>query len=104
MPMKNIDSRTLKAWLDNGEAVLVDVREPHEHATGVIPQAVLLPLAQVSGRAIANPEGKKLVMQCRSGARSWTAGEILLKEDPDLEIYNLAGGILEWAASGNTVK
>ena len=94
--MKNIDSRTLKAWLDNGEAVLVDVREPQEHATGVIPQAALLPLAQVSRNAIPNVSGKKLVMQCRSGARSQKAA-LMLKQAGFTNVSNLAGGILAWA-------
>jgi rhodanese-related sulfurtransferase len=104
MPIKDIDSKTLKTWLDKGEAILVDVREPSEHTTGVIPQALLIPLGNVSWHTVPAPQGKKLVMQCRSGARSQTAGHILLKENPDLEVYNLAGGILEWVASGNTVN
>ena len=104
MPMKNIDAATLKDWMAKGEAILVDVREPSEHATGVIPGALLVPLATVSGRTVPAPKGKKLVMQCRSGARSQTAGEILLKENPSLEVYNLGGGILEWAASGGAIK
>jgi len=104
MPIKNIDSKTLKLWLEKGEAVLVDVREPFEHSTGTIPGATLLPLASVSKQTIPDFTGKKLVMQCRSGKRSQTAGEILLANNPDLEIYNLAGGILEWAATGGAIK
>ncbi|HEU5046321.1 MAG TPA: rhodanese-like domain-containing protein [Rickettsiales bacterium] len=104
MPIKNIDSQTLKGWMERGEAVLVDVREPSEHATGVIPGAFLLPLSNVSRRTVPAHTGKKLVMQCRSGMRSQTAGNILLADAPDQEIYNLAGGILEWVASGNPIK
>lgn len=104
MPIKDIDSKTLRNWLDKDEALVVDVREPSEHATGVIPQALLIPLGTVSRNTVPNPKGKKLVMQCRSGKRSLTAGEILLRQNPELEIYNLAGGILEWIASGNTIK
>lgn len=104
MPIKNIDSKTLKIWLENNEAILVDVREPSEHSTGVIPGAVLLPLAYVSAQTIPDYIGKKLVMQCRSGKRSQAAGEILLAHNPDIEIYNLAGGILEWVATGNNIK
>lgn len=104
MPIKNVDANTLKTWLKNNEAMLVDVREPAEHNAGVIPGAVLLPLAQVSIRAMPDFTGKKLVMQCRSGKRSQAAAEKLLAENPDLEIYNLTGGILEWVARGNEVK
>lgn len=104
MPIKNIDSKTLKSWLDKDEAVLVDVREPSEHSTGVIPGAILLSLAHVSRQTIPDYTGKKLVLQCRSGHRSQTAGEIVLSYNPDDEIYNLAGGILEWMATGNQIR
>jgi hypothetical protein len=30
--LEEIDPTLLKAWMDKGEAVLVDVREPSEHA------------------------------------------------------------------------
>jgi len=104
MPIKNIDAATLKHWMDKGEAILVDVREPAEHSAGVIPGAILMPLGNVANFKLPDIKGKKVVMQCRSGARSLTAGEILLKGNPDLDIYNLAGGILEWAAAGHSIK
>jgi rhodanese-related sulfurtransferase len=104
MPMKNVDASTLKTWLEKGEAVLVDVREPSETATGIIPGAVLVPLGTVSGKTVPNVAGKKLVMQCRSGKRSQTAAEKLLAENPGLEVYNLVGGIMEWVGSGNSVR
>lgn len=31
MTFKNIDAKTLKKWLENNEAIVVDVREPAEH-------------------------------------------------------------------------
>jgi rhodanese-related sulfurtransferase len=104
MPVKNIDSATLKQWLSKEEAVIIDVREPSEYAAGAIPGAVLLPLRQVSAQALSNAGNKKIVMQCRSGVRSFTAGEIVLAQNPALDVYNLAGGILEWSASGGIVK
>jgi rhodanese-related sulfurtransferase len=104
MPIKDIDAKTLKNWLENGEAVLVDVREPFEHATGIIPEAVLLPLTFVSTDSIPDPAGKKLVFQCRSGHRSQTACEMLVAQTPYLEVYNLTGGIQQWIAEGNPVK
>jgi rhodanese-related sulfurtransferase len=41
-----IDATTLNAWLEAGEAVLVDVREPAEHAGEHIAGAQLLPLSR----------------------------------------------------------
>ena len=102
--MKNIDSLTLKKWLENGEAVLLDVREPAENQASKINGSHLLPLAQVTKNSLPKHEGKKLVIHCHSGKRSQSACAKLLAEDANLEIYNLEGGILAWNAAGNEVK
>lgn len=52
MALKTIDAKTLKTWLDNNEAVLVDVRESAEHAAENITGATLLPLGGVSKSAL----------------------------------------------------
>ncbi len=97
MSIKNVDAKTLKSWIDNKEAVLVDVREPAEHQAANIASATLVPLATVSRHKLPDVRGKKLVLHCQGGKRSMMACEKLLKEDPDLEVYNLEGGINAWA-------
>lgn len=99
--MKNIDSITLKKWLENGEAILVDVREPSENQANKINGSHLLPLGQVSCDFLPEYEGKKLVIHCHSGKRSQSACAKLLSQNPNLEIYNLEGGIVAWNSSGN---
>lgn len=103
MPIQSIDAATLKAWLDNGEAVLVDVREPAEHASGRIPTATSVPLGTVSMSTLPMQPDKKLVVHCKAGRRGESACQKLLAEAPELEIYNLAGGIDAWAQSGQPV-
>jgi len=103
MALKSIDAKKLKIWLDNNEAVLVDVREPAEHAAENIKGATLLPLGSVSKSALPPCVGKKLVIHCRKGGRGSSACEKLLAEDPSLDIYNLEGGIEAWNAAGLTV-
>ena len=100
MPIKTVDVSTLKKWLDNKEAVVVDVREPGEFHSGSIPGANLLPLAMISNDQLPALGGKKLVLHCRSGKRSATACEKLLVRDPELELFNLEGGILAWMQAG----
>ncbi len=104
MPIKTIDANTLKHWMEAGEAVVVDVREPAEHAAENIPGAKLIPLATINKSILPEYSGKKLVIHCRSGKRSTNACEKLLTEDPNLEIYNLEGGISAWGALGNELK
>ena len=104
MALKTVDAPTLKHWLDTGEAMLLDVREPAEFKAESIAGATLMPLAQVRKDTLPNHQGKKLVVHCRKGGRGGTACEKLLAEDPNLEIYNLEGGISAWAEAGYPVQ
>lgn len=100
MSIKSINAETLKDWMASGDAVLVDVREQGEHVAEKIEGAHLVPLGTVSTSALPTCEGKKLVLHCRSGKRSGEACKKLLAENPDLEIFQLEGGISAWRAAG----
>ncbi|MEI7669829.1 MAG: rhodanese-like domain-containing protein [Pseudomonadota bacterium] len=100
MPLKTIDANTLKKWLDNKEAVLIDVREPAEYNAENIPHSKLLPLGKISKALLPGLGSKKLIIHCRKGGRGGTACEKLLAEDPEIEIYNLEGGIEAWIKAG----
>lgn len=102
--MKTVDAKTLKQWLDNNEAVLVDVREPAENQAECISCAKLIPLAQIKKSVLPELNGKKLVIHCRSGGRGGRACDALLSEDPSLEVYNLEGGMTAWANAGFDTK
>jgi len=104
MTVKNIDAKTLKKWLENNEAIVVDVREPAEHEAEKISGSNLLPLAKVCKSSLPKYENKKLVLHCRSGKRSASACQKLLDEDSNLEIYNLEGGISAWSAEGCKIE
>ncbi len=104
MPIKTIDANTLKIWLDKSEAVLVDVREPAEYEAEHIPAAALMPLGTISRQALPGLSGKKLVIHCKAGKRGSMACEKLLAEDPNMEVYNLEGGISAWTQAGYAVK
>lgn len=104
MPVKSVDTATLKTWLDSGEAVLVDVREPGEYGAARIPGAFHLPLAEVSISALPDAAHQKLVIHCKAGKRGSMACEKLLAEAPHLELYNLEGGLDAWAQAGHEVN
>lgn len=104
MPIKNVDAKTLKEWLDRGEALVVDVRNPDEYENASIPGTTLIPVAELSKKALPNIRGKKLVMHCQLGKRGGKACEKLLAEDPNLEVYNLEGGISTWISAGYPIK
>lgn len=69
-----------------GEALLVDVREPSECASGVAGPAHMLPLSDLRGARsqwtpfLEQNRGKELLVYCRSGNRSGIAADILCSE------------------------
>jgi rhodanese-related sulfurtransferase len=85
------------------KAVLVDVRQPDEWSGGVVRGAALLPLSDLTGsrqqwRPFLNQVGdRKIILYCRSGARSGHAASLLAKEG--FRTAN-AGGFGEWQAAG----
>lgn len=103
MPIKTVDPKTLKKWLKTGEAVLVDVREPDEYKAESIPESFHVPLGKVCVSTLPKTAGKKMVVHCKAGKRGGVACEKLLAENPDLELYNLEGGIDKWAQAGYDV-
>lgn len=104
MTIKNINCETLKNWLNSDEAILIDVREPAENEARKIEGSYLIPLAQISKKSLPNLGTKKLVIHCHSGKRSFAACSKILSEDPNLEVYNLEGGILSWINNNNQTQ
>ncbi len=88
----------LKERLDQEQApVLVDVRDPNEWEIVNIPGAILMPKSPTVAAEILAAFGPNadLVISCRSGARSRTVCEELIKLNAS-KVRNLEGGVLAW--------
>lgn len=101
--LTHVDATTLKSWLDEDRAVLIDVREADEHAREHIPGARLVPLSGFSTSDFSKDHGKIGVFHCQSGARTEEAAARILKTGFD-EVYHLQGGLAGWKAAGFTVN
>lgn len=99
---KNIDVDTVRQWLDAGEAVLVDIREPDEYAREHIPGALSAPLSSLESFTADPAKGRVAVFHCQSGNRSRQASEQIAACGYD-EIYLMEGGMQEWKRRGHSV-
>jgi rhodanese-related sulfurtransferase len=99
MQIKSMDPMTLKKRLDEGSAILIDVREPREHAREHIEGAKLVPLSRLQAEDFADLRDKTAVFHCHSGGRT-TASARLLTSKGFRDAYQLGGGILAWKAAG----
>jgi rhodanese-related sulfurtransferase len=77
--------------------LLLDVREPHEHAYCHIPGAQLKPLGEIEEWAKALDSEAEIVCQCHTGVRSYHAARYL-QHLGFKKVYNLRGGIEAWSA------
>jgi sulfur-carrier protein adenylyltransferase/sulfurtransferase len=92
-----ISVEELKALRDRGETVvLLDVREPHEHAIADLPDTVKIPLGTLPQRLSELSPDADIIVYCRSGARSAQAVGFLQQKGFG-RAKNLEGGILRWA-------
>jgi adenylyltransferase/sulfurtransferase len=90
----------LHQWRESGHPhMLVDVREPFEHASARIEGAVLIPMGTVMGQLELLPKDRPIVVQCQSGGRSARVTAALRQKGYDA--VNLSGGIQAWRMAGH---
>ena len=90
-----IAAEDLKAWQKSGRPLLLlDVREPHEHARRSI-GGQLVPLGQLAAHLPELPVGVPVVVHCASGVRSQQAARLLLAHG-FVEVYSLRNGLTDY--------
>ena len=82
-------------WDGAGKSFLLDVCEIFELAVEQVPDALNIPLGQLSSRQGELPRDKEILVICQSGQRAYSATRVLLQEG--LKARNLAGGMLSRA-------
>ncbi|MDX8400370.1 MAG: rhodanese-like domain-containing protein [Gallionellaceae bacterium] len=99
--VKEIEPSELDQWLSDSNQKLrvIDVRQIQEIATGTVATAEALPLHTLQARIHELSPEEKLVIICRSGARSAQAC-MFLQQQGFTDVYNLRGGMIGWVQSG----
>ena len=92
---------TARAEFEAGRAVLIDIREPAEHATGVAAGAQLLPMRQLGARLGEIPQdpAQPVLLICNTQNRS-KATLKALRERGYGHVRYVSGGMSEWARRG----
>ena len=98
--MESITTTELRAiLLGNFEGLLIDVREPDEHAAANIGGSRLIPLKTLPDLLDSLPMDGEILVHCKSGGRSAKAVQLLL-DHGFTRVKNVAGGIDAWLAEG----
>jgi len=103
MTVSTVTVEEAAAWLQSGEATLIDVREADEYAAAHVEGAVLAPLSQMPAawEALDLPADRKIVVMCLKGGRSHQVCAFVGPTGPEGQpLFNLTGGIQAWHAAG----
>jgi rhodanese-related sulfurtransferase len=98
--VKEICPTTTQQWVKDG-ALLVDVREADEVAELKydVPNILNIPLSEFETRYTEIPTDIKVVMVCKSGARSLRAAGYLINHGYE-HVVNMKHGIIRWVQKG----
>lgn len=95
----------MRKALDTQSAMVIDIREPFEHATGVAKGAVLMPMRTIGARLAELPKpdaqsaGKPLLVVCNTQNRSANiVGQLQAAGYTNARYVH--GGMSEWKARG----
>src|SRR5689334_3531958 len=96
---RTVDPREAQSLIAAGDVDVIDVRGPEEWASGHIPGARLLPLADLRDDPKKGLPRDRVLFVCARGSRSESAAK--LAEQIGLkEVWSLDGGTLAWASAG----
>ncbi len=93
-----VDAGEVARRIDDGSAVLVDVREPHERAVSTLPGAIS---SDEFEKRSAEFTGRQVVTYCTVGYRSSKYARALMRKGWD--VSNFEGSILAWTHAGGTL-
>lgn len=101
--IREIDPRTLAERRSQGAILVLDVREPDEHTTGLIPGAIAVPRGLLEQRieslASRDDPARPIALYCAGGNRSALAADTL-QTLGFTDVVSLAGGISAWREAG----
>lgn len=102
MTTQNISPKQAYEWLKNGEAVLIDVREPDEFAAEHIACASSMPLGMIGEmlELMDIPAGRRVIFQCMKGGRGSKACAVIESSGLPGGVFNIEGGLEGWKAAG----
>lgn len=103
-PFSEIEPDEAATKLDNGELIAIDVRQPYEWESGHVEGAKLVPIDGLYSFAqklaeLALAKDQPLLFICAVGQRSAAACEVAAIAGFS-QVYNLAGGMGNWAYYG----
>lgn len=96
----NVSPAEAVTLINRSNALVLDVRDAAEFATGHIANATHIPLADMAGRIaeLKKYQNKPILVNCQKGGRSAKVCN-LLRDAEFTQVHNLQGGLDAWVAA-----
>jgi rhodanese-related sulfurtransferase len=101
-PQLEISTDETAHALEDGSALVVDVREGYEREAGHIAGTRHIELERLASQSDTLPRDRTVIFYCRSGVRSAMAAEAFRAAGFDAR--SMAGGITAWDAAGRPLS
>ncbi|WP_440055375.1 thiosulfate sulfurtransferase GlpE [Pseudoalteromonas sp. T1lg65] len=97
MSFKHISVTQTKALIDEGKAVIADIRDANSFSQGHIPGAEPLSNENIAQFMMEKEFDQPIVVVCYHGISSQGAANYLVEQGFE-EVYSMDGGFTQWAA------
>ena len=104
VPPHDLSVHEVKALLDRHEdVVLLDCRQPAEHALVHLPGSILVPIDEIPERVgeLDSVKDRRIVVYCHHGHRSAMVADWLRGQGFPL-VQNMVGGLEAWSVTIDT--
>jgi rhodanese-related sulfurtransferase/DNA-binding transcriptional ArsR family regulator len=98
--MEPVSRRELARRLKDGEVTVLDVRPEDEFAAGHLPQAINIPLCELTNRIRALPKNREVVAYCRGPYCVLAFEAVALLRQGGFDARRMEDGYPEWKAAG----
>jgi len=100
-PYARISSEEAFEMQNNGDGIIIDVRNQDEYEAGHVKNAIWIPVDEIVERFSEIPESGNLLFICAVGARSGLAAEYASSLGVDSErLFNIEDGTPSWIDKG----
>ena len=89
--IEQVPAAQWQSWVEENDALLLDVREPQEWAMGTLPNSVTISLAFLPASLGQIDRERPVLVICRAGNRSQLAAQFLQRNGFDAA--NMYGGL-----------
>ncbi|BCL71537.1 thiosulfate sulfurtransferase GlpE [Vibrio nigripulchritudo] len=100
---KHIDVLQAQQKLENGEAVMVDIRDPQSFALAHAPSAFHLTNDTIVSFMNEHEFEQPILVMCYHGVSSQSAAQYMVNQGFE-EVYSVDGGFEAWQRSGFSVE